>query len=112
MRFDEHTMSKFEIDINDMTCTYFNREPNISNAYKSLLLAKFSLLFGLILLSTPTCRFVQRYKTGKGEPTKLLKCFFSFDFVFLYFNRRLLEIQKISTYAFGVVMLLPKLSSK
>ena len=50
MRFDEHTMSKFEIDINDMTCTYFNREPNISNAYKSLLLAKFSLLFGLNLL--------------------------------------------------------------
>ena len=49
MRFDEHTMSKFEIDINDMTCTYFNREPNISNAYKSLLLAKFSLVFGLIL---------------------------------------------------------------
>ena len=32
MRFDEHTMTKFEIDINDMTCTHFNQIPNIATS--------------------------------------------------------------------------------
>ena len=75
MRFDDHTMTKFEIDINDMTCTYFNRKPNIwilfiiitKVAMNNLIILKIdSIFYNLITIRRKPRNFLWFYHMEKA----------------------------------------------